>query len=71
MYEVHFHTHTLSSEDILPTEENTNQMFSMLNKGTIKPVIDSVFEFSNHVKQAYEHLNTSRVKGKIVIDFDK
>jgi len=57
--------------NLLPTEENTNQMFSMLNKGTIKPVIDSVFEFSNHVKQAYEHLNTSRVKGKIVIDFDK
>jgi len=53
------------------TEENTNQMFSMLNKGTIKPVIDSIFEFSNQVKQAYERLNTSRAKGKIVIDFNK
>ncbi|CAF1104631.1 unnamed protein product [Adineta steineri] len=53
------------------TEENTNQMVSMLKKGMIKPVIDSVFEFSNHVKQAYERLDTGRVKGKVVIDFDK
>ncbi len=54
-----------------PTEENTNQMFAMLNKGTIKPVIDSVFKFSSEVKQAYERLDTSRAKGKIVIDFDQ
>lgn len=53
------------------TEENTNQMFSMLHNGTIKPIIDSVFAFSNHVKEAYERLNTSRVKGKVVIDFNK
>ncbi|CAF3132322.1 unnamed protein product [Rotaria sp. Silwood2] len=52
-------------------EENINQMFYMLNKSTVKPVIDSVFAFSNHVKQAYERLDTSRVKGKVVIDFDK
>ena len=54
-----------------PTEENTNQMAAMLNKGTIKPVIDSVFKFSSEVKQAYERLDTSRVKGKVVIDFDQ
>ena len=53
------------------TEENTNQMFYMLNKDTIKPVIDSVFEFSHRVKEAYERLDTSRAKGKVVIDFDK
>ncbi|CAF3528523.1 unnamed protein product [Rotaria sp. Silwood1] len=52
-------------------EENINQMFYMLNKGIIKPVIDSVFPCSNDVKQAYERLDTSRVKGKVVIDFDK
>ncbi len=52
-----------------PTEQNTNQMFYMLNKDMIKPIIDSVFEFNNQVKQAYERLNTSRVKGKVVIEF--
>jgi NADPH:quinone reductase-like Zn-dependent oxidoreductase len=56
--------------NLSPTEENTNQMFYMLNKGTIKPMIDSVFGFDN-VKQAYERLDSSRVKGKVVIDFNK
>ena len=54
-----------------PTAENTNQMFAMLNKGTIKPIIDSVFKFNDQVKQAYTRLDTSRAKGKIVIDFDQ
>ncbi len=44
-------------------------MFYMLNKDLIKPIIDSVFKFNNQVKQAYERLNTSRVKGKVVIEF--
>lgn len=57
--------------NLSPTEENTNQMFTMLNKGSVKPVIDSVFAFSNQAKEAYERLNTSRAKGKIVIDFNK
>ncbi|UJR08895.1 hypothetical protein I4U23_013149 [Adineta vaga] len=53
------------------TETNTNQMFSMLSSGTIKPIIDSVFQFSTDVKQAYERLDTGRVRGKVVIDFTK
>jgi D-arabinose 1-dehydrogenase-like Zn-dependent alcohol dehydrogenase len=56
--------------NLSPTEENTNQMFSMVNKGTIKPIIDSIFDFNN-VKQAYERLDSSRAKGKVVIDFNK
>ncbi|CAF1372851.1 unnamed protein product [Rotaria sordida] len=52
-------------------KENIDQIFYLLNKGIIKPVIDSIFEFSNHVKQAYERSDTSRVKGKVVTDFDK
>ena len=56
--------------NLSPTVENTNQMFYMISKGNIKPTIDSVFSFDN-VKQAYERLDTSRVKGKVVIDFDK
>ena len=46
-------------------------MYHMVNQGIIKPVIDSVYDFSHHIRQAYEHLNTSRVRGKIVIDFNK
>jgi NADPH:quinone reductase-like Zn-dependent oxidoreductase len=57
--------------NLSPTQDNTNKMFDMLNEGTVKPVIDSVFAFNNHVKQAYERLDTSRVKGKVVIDFEK
>ncbi|CAF1306193.1 unnamed protein product [Rotaria sordida] len=52
-------------------KENIDQIFYMFNKGIIKSVIDSIFQFSNHVKQAYERLDTSRVKGKVVTDFDK
>ncbi|CAF1281201.1 unnamed protein product [Rotaria sordida] len=52
-------------------KENIDQILYMFNKGIIKPVIDSIFKFSNHVKQAYERLDTSRVKGKVVTDFDK
>ena len=50
--------------NLSPSAENTNQMFAMLNSGKIKPVIDSVFSFNEQAKQAYERLNTGRVKGK-------
>lgn len=54
-----------------PTAENTNQMFAMLNKQTVRPIIDSFWKFHSEVQQAYTRLNTSRAKGKIVIDFNE
>ena len=53
------------------TRENTTQMVRMLQAGLIRPTIDSVFGFREQVKQAYEYLDTGRVRGKVVIDFEK
>ena len=53
------------------TAEYTAYMSEMLDRGLVKPIIDSVFRFSDQVKQAYERLDTGRAQGKIVIDLEK
>ena len=53
------------------TAEYTATMSEMLGRGLVKPIIDSVFRFSDQAKQAYERLDTGRAQGKIVIDLEK
>ncbi|KAL1730508.1 hypothetical protein EV714DRAFT_284168 [Schizophyllum commune] len=50
-------------------EEDQKDMAGMLESGTLKPVVDSVFAFEDALK-AYERIMTSRAKGKVVVKVD-
>ena len=45
------------------------RLYSPLLVGTVKPLVDSVFEFEDVLK-AYERIMTSRATGKVVVKVD-
>ena len=50
-----------------PSGEMLRQLAQLISDGALKPVIDRTFSI-DQLKEAYEHLNTGRAKGKIVIE---
>jgi 2-desacetyl-2-hydroxyethyl bacteriochlorophyllide A dehydrogenase len=50
-----------------PSGEMLKQLAQLISDGALKPVIDRTFSI-DQLKEAYEHLNTGRAKGKIVIE---
>ena len=50
-----------------PSGEMLKQLAQLISDGALRPVIDRTFSI-DQLKEAYEHLNTGRAKGKIVIE---
>jgi NADPH:quinone reductase-like Zn-dependent oxidoreductase len=52
-----------------PQNKDLEQLQEYLTAGSLKPAVDSVFDFENALK-AYERLMTKRVTGKVVVKVD-
>lgn len=49
-----------------PNSKQLNEITTLVDDGSIKPVVDKVYAFKNSI-EAYQYLATGRAKGKVII----